>query len=267
MKTLKNISIFASACLALITSCEPIEDRELLENSYNPDKIELLATHSSPGSNLFTLKMNTPGVTGYWDYSINKGFSDEVEVLYPISGTHTFTYVVSSGYLPGGDIENVEYITKTIDVDITVMDKDVPKQWGHLVGEGSKTWVFDKSDLTRWWYMTDADWTSFWWQPGDGPSDELGRMTFDLDGKPNFTYYASPDADPVSGSTWVFNSDFSSLTIIGDANVLGAEQGGEQVDGLKEYQIIELTEDRLVLFMSGVAWSPGWVWVFKPDAD
>ncbi len=263
MKSFKSINWAIAAIIVLSTSCDPIEERELLSNSYEADKIELSVVHASPGSNLFTLKMNTPGVTGYWDYTIGKGFSDEVEVLYPITGTQTFTYVVSSGYIPDGDLNRVEYITKTIDVDIAVLDKDVPVQYSYLVGEGSKTWVFDKSVADRYWYMTDADWNVFWWAPGD-PTDGNGRIVFDLEGKPNFTYYASPDADPVTGSTWVFNADFSTLRILGSANILGVEGGGVSTTGSKEYHIKEFTADRLVLFMPGVVWSPGWVWVFKP---
>ncbi|ASB49971.1 hypothetical protein [Alkalitalea saponilacus] len=266
MKLFKNIYLVIASFSILVMACDPIEDRDLLKNAFSPDDIEMAVEHSAPGSNLFTLKLKTPGVTGYWDYTIGKGFSNEVEVLYPITGTQTFSYVVSSGYI-GNNMNDIEYVVKSIDVEITQLDNEVPEQWGNLVGDGSKTWVFDKSDITRWWYMTDADPAAFWWQPDDGPSDETGRMVFDLEGQPNFTYYASPDAEPVGNTTWVFNSDFSELRLIGEANILGVEDGGVHVDGLKNYRILELTEDRLVLFNTPVAWSPGWVWVFKPAED
>lgn len=264
MKTFKKISIITGILMVLFMSCDPIEDRDVLENSFNPDQIDLQVTHSSPGSNLFTLKMNTPGITGYWDYTINKGHGDEVQVLYPITGTQTFTYVVSSGYIPGGDINKVEYITKSIDVDITVLDKEVPKEYGYLVGDGSKTWVFDKSNPSAWWYMSDNNGNSNWWQPGFDPADGSGRMTFDLDGNPNFTYYKSADAAAVTGSKWVFNSDFTTITIMGDADILGVEGDAFQVGGLKEYTIMEMTDDRMVLFINANPGNNGWIWVFKP---
>jgi hypothetical protein len=127
--------------------------------------------------------------------------------------------------------------------------------------DGEKAWVFDKSNIDRWWYMTDTDPTAFWWQPDPGPADETGRMVFGLSN--DFTYYASPTADPVGGTTWTVNDDWTELKLSGEANILGVEGGGEHVDGSKDFRILEITDDRLVLFSTPVVWSPGWVWVFK----
>lgn len=269
MKTLNAIALILGVKLLLMTSCAPIEDREMLTNTYKADDIELSVEQSYPGSNYFTLKMNTPGVTGYWDYIIDKGYSDEVTVLFPMAGKQTFTYVVSSAYIPNGDLMNKQFITKTIEVDIQSFDIDhpLPPQWEYLTGDGSKTWVFDKSDINRWWYMTDSSPDAFWWQPDPGPSDETGHMTFSRIGTLQFTYYASPDAQPVGNTSWVVNSDWTEIRLIGDANILGVEDGGVHVSGGKNYRILELTEDRLVLFNTPVVWSPGWVWVFKPQAS
>lgn len=253
--------------VSLFLACSPIEDKDHLVNTYHPDDIKLSVEQSYPGSNYFTLKMNTPGVTGYWDYNIDKATTNEVQVLYPMAGKQTFKYIVSSAYINNGDLMNTEFITKTIDVDIDSFDKDhpLPAQWDYLTGDGTKTWVFDKSDIDRWWYMTDEDPEAFWWQPDPGPSDETGRMTFSRVGTLQFTYYSSPDSDPIGNTTWVVNSDWSEIKLVGDANILGVEDGGEHVSGSKNYRIIELSEDRLVLFNTPMAWSPGWVWVFKPQ--
>lgn len=265
MKKYKVINLILAAVLVLAASCAPIEDRESLENTFDPDKIELSVIQSPAGSNYFTLKMNTPGVTGWWDYTIGKAYGDEAKVLFPITGKQTFKYYVSSPYIKDGDMTKTELISKSIEVDITQLDPKhpVPKQWGYLVGDGSKTWVFDKADINRWWYMTDADPGAFWWQPDPGPSDETGRMVFSLIGSPSFTYYKSPTAEPVGNTSWFFNADFSELRLVGDANILGVEGGGEHTSGGKEYRVLELTENRLVLFNTPVVWSPGWVWVFK----
>ena len=66
---------FAMALLA----CEPIEDRLELKNSFDPEKIELKVVQPSTGSNKLSIQMNTPGVVGFWDYGIDRGFTDRVE--------------------------------------------------------------------------------------------------------------------------------------------------------------------------------------------
>lgn len=143
----------------------------------------------------------------------------------------------------------------------------IPPEILMLCGEGGsgKAWVFDKSNPLRWWYMTDTSPDAFWWQPDVGPADEGGHMVFSfIDGSQQFTYYSSPTAEPVEGTTWEVNSDWTELKLVGAANILGVEGGGVHVDGSKEFTILEFTEDRLVLFSTPVVWSPGWVWVFKP---
>lgn len=267
MKKNKLINLLLGAVLALIASCAPIEDRDTLVNTYDPNNIDVSVIQSPAGSNYFTLKMNTPGVFGFWDYTIGRVSGQEATVLYPLLGKQTFKYVVASPYIKDGDLTKTELITKTIDVNITQFDPNhpVPIEWTYLVGDGSKTWVFDKADINRWWYMTDEDPAAFWWQPDPGPSDETGRMTFSLIGSPSFTYYKSPTAEPVGNTVWYANSDWTELRLVGDANILGVEGGGEHVSGGKNYRILELTENRLVLFNTPVVWSPGWVWVFKPE--
>lgn len=141
----------------------------------------------------------------------------------------------------------------------------IPPEYLMLCGEGSKAWVFDKSDILRWWYMTDTNPEDFWWQPDAGPSDEGGHMIFSFtDDSQPFTYYSSPTAEPIEGTTWEVNSDWTELRLVGEANILGVEGGGVHESGSKDFTILEFTEDRLVLFSTPVVWSPGWVWVFKP---
>lgn len=85
-------------------------------------------------------------------------------------------------------------------------------------------------------------------------------MSFDLDGAANFTYFSGPDASPVAGS---FVLDVANQTLqINGANILGAEEGGGNPSGF--YQIVELTSDKMVLYVPNAAWSTGWTWVFVP---
>jgi len=86
MKSYKLISLIIGGFMLAFASCEPIEDRATLENSFDPNDIELEVIQSTTGGNNLSIRMNTPGVTGYWDYIIDTKKSDRVEVIFPIPG-------------------------------------------------------------------------------------------------------------------------------------------------------------------------------------
>jgi len=271
MKMNKTISLIVGALTVFFAACEPIENRDTLTNSFDPNDIELKVVQSTTGGNELSIQMNTPGIAGYWDYVIDKKYSDRVEVVFPIPGTTTFTFYVTTPYIESGDIGNPVYdIKKSIDVTITQLDHELPEAYYKLVGANleGKTWVFDGvgGDGRRWWYMSDpGNWAGLWWNAGGEccpPADVSGKMVFDLDGGANFTYYASPSADPVTGSSFSFNADYTKLTIKGNANILGSMDGG---GNNKVFQIKEFTDDRLTLFVPDAAWATGWTWVFKPE--
>lgn len=278
MKVIKNIKTsLAVGAMIFMSACDPIEERDVLTNSYDPDNIELEVIQSSNGTgNGVTLKMNTPGVYGYWDYKLDKRFSDEVSFISPFMGNVTFTYYVTTPIISGGDPSAREYISKSIDVNIQVPDNEVNEAYYDLVGEDldSKSWVFDKGS-TNWWFMSSngGDPWSVWWNASEccAPIDQIGKMVFDLNGAANYTYYA--DADDATGTpgSFSFNSDYSKLTIGGGPNILGAE-GTEDVNGCAVsnnsygvFQIVELTPDRLVLYINDAACGSGWTWVFVPE--
>jgi hypothetical protein len=270
MKMNKTISLIVGALTVFFAACEPIENRDTLSNSFDPNDIELKVVQSTTGGNGLSIQMNTPGIAGYWDYVIDKKYSDRVEVVYPIPGTSTFTFHVTTPYIESGDLGNPVYdIKKTVDVTITQLDQPLPEAYYKLVGadlEG-KTWVFDGAggDDRLWWFMSDpGNWAGVWWNAGGTccpPADVAGKMVFDLDGGANFTYYASSTATPVEGSSFSFNADYTKLTIKGNANILGSMEGG---GNNKVFQIKEFTADRLTLFVPDAAWATGWTWVFKP---
>lgn len=267
MKKYKIINLLIGAFIVLLAACEPIEDRDVLENSFDPDKIELRVVQPTPGSNRLSLQMLTPGVTGYWDFVIDRAFTDRVEVVFPIPGTHTFTFNVSTAYMPNDKPAEVQYISKSIEATITVLDHELPPAYYRLVGQNlqGKTWVFDGAggDGRVWWAMVSpTNHLGVWWNAGGEccpPSDVNGRMRFDLDGGANLTTFASPTATGVAGK-WSFNKDFTRLTISGAANILGSEGGG---GNNRVFEIKELTATRMVLFVPDAAWATGWVWVFK----
>jgi hypothetical protein len=257
----KIFSLFIGLTM-LMVSCDSIVNEQFLENSTTVEGVELVATQNSAKGNLIELSMNTPGVTGYWNYNLGKALTNKVEIVYPIPGTSTFTFVGTLG---------AEFFEKTIDVQIDVLDTPLDQDWYDLVSESTsegKTWVFDGGpapDGGMWWFMADPGnpWGLWWNAAGDccPPVDAAGKMSFDLDGAANFTYYSGPDASPVKGS---FVLDVANQTLqINGANILGAEEPRGNPDGL--YQIVSLAEDKLVLFVSNNAGNTGWTWVFRPE--
>lgn len=257
---------FIASLLLVAIGCQPIEDREYLENSIDVAGVELVATQSTPGGNEIELNMTTPGVTGYWNYNLGNAYSDRAEFIYPIPGTATFTFVGTLG---------AEFFSKTIEVQVDNLDHPLNQDWYDLVSEDlalGKTWVFNggpDQDDGKWWYMSPGDdpssWETAWWNPGAigdccPPNDAAGKMKFDLDGAANFTYYSGPDATPAVGS-FVLNVGKQTLKI-NNGNILGGSKGNSD----RLYTIISLTEDELILYVPmNPEDSTGWTWVFKPE--
>lgn len=269
MKKNRIISLFGSALLLLLGACQPIEDRDVLESTISIDDVILSSSQATEGGNLVQLNMETPGVTGYWDFNIGKALTNRHEFIYPIPGNNTFTYVGTLGS---------EFFTKTIEVQIDQLDHELPQDWYDLVGEDTsagKTWVFNggpASDGGQWWYMAAPDDPatagSPWWNAAGEccpPADAAGKMTFDLNGAANFTYYAGPDAAP-QVTSFVLDVGKQTLQINDGGNILGAEEPRGNPNG--SYSIISLTEDELILYRpnNGIPDDlHGWVWVFKPE--
>ena len=85
-------------------------------------------------------------------------------------------------------------------------------------------------------------------------------MHFDLDGAANYNHYATKTATPTKGS---FKLDIKNrLLTIFNSKMLGYEAGN--ADGI--YEVIELTDTRLVLHLSNNdANKTGWTFIFKPE--
>lgn len=264
MKNKILMSLFIGSLAMAYFSCEPIEERDKLSNSTDVDGVTLVATQSTAGGNEITLEMTTPGVTGYWDYTLGKALTNKVTFIWPIPGLATFTYTGTLGK---------EFFSKTIDVQVDVLDHPLDQDWYDLVSENTsagKTWVFSGTagDETLWWYMSAPyNWAEVWWNAGGTccpPFDAGGKMVFDLDGAANYTYYSAPDADPVAG-TFVLDVKNQKLDVNGP-NILGSTDPGYDIgnhDGI--YQIIKLTQDEMILYVSSNAWGTGWNWHFKPE--
>lgn len=260
----KKLSLLFGVLLVLFTACDPILDRDELENVTDVAGVELIATQSTDGGNQIELSLGTKGITGYWDYNLGRAFTDKIQFVYPIPGTATFTFHGTLG---------AEFFEKSIEVQIDALDHALDQDWYDLVSTETatgKTWVFDGvgGDGGMWWYMSPPDdptqWTTAWWNAAGTccpPVDAAGKMKFDLNGAANFSYYASADATPTMG-TFVLDVANQTLQVNG-ANILGAEEPRGNADGL--YQIIALTEDQMILYVPTNGGGTGWTWIFKAE--
>ncbi len=263
MKINKIISLFVVLLTFVITSCDPIVDEIDLTNTTNVDGVELVATQSTVGGNEITLNMVTPGITGYWDYNLGLAKTNKVTFIYPIPGTSTFTFTGTLGK---------EFFDKTIDVQIDQLDQALDQDWYDLVSDNTstgKTWVFDGvgGDGGLWSYMSPPNdpgsWATAWWNAGGTccpPSDVDGKMKFDLDGAANFTYHSGATASPEVGN---FVLDVANQTlVISGSDVLGGNDYGPTNN---TYTIIELTEDKMILYVpNSESQGTGWTFVYVP---
>ncbi|TDX14021.1 hypothetical protein [Flavobacterium sp. S87F.05.LMB.W.Kidney.N] len=262
MKINKILYLLLALFTLTFSACDPIVDEQHLTNSTDVAGVELVATQSTPGGNKITLNMTTPGVTGYWDYGLDKALTNEVTFVYPIPGKATFTFVGTLG---------AEFFTKTIDVQINQLDTPLDQDWYDLVGTNTaagKTWVFDGTQGSGrlWWFMSpngsaESAMTA-WWNAGDccAPSDALGKMHFDLNGAANYNHYETTSAAPTKGS---FKLDIKNkqLTII-NSKMLGSAAGN--ADGV--YTIVSLEQDKMILYLNNSeTYGTGWTFVFKPQ--
>jgi hypothetical protein len=270
MKVSKIFGLSVVVSLLAFNACEPIEDRDVLSNSFNPDNINLEVVQATQGGNKLSIQMNTPGVTGYWDYILDTKSTDRVEAVFPFTGTHEFTFYATTPYMTNGTPETKEFVSKTVSVTITQLDEALPEAYYALVGAdlGGKTWVFDKDykwfdgQNLFWAMVAPYNWKELWWNAGSccAPSDAEGKMVFDLAGAPNYTYHTGPD-DTGSKGSFAFNGDFTALTFKTQP-ILGFDAARVNPDS--KYQIIELTSDRLILYTATNNGGTGWIWVYKP---
>ena len=253
----------------IFAACEPIVDEEVLTNTTTADNVELVATQSTAGGNEITLEMQTPGITGYWDYSFGKGYSDRITFAFPLTGTFEFKYIGTLG---------AEFFEKTVSVTIDGLDAPVAPEWAAILGDdpfAGKNWVYDTA-AWAWWAMTPPNdpnaWGSVWWDAGGccAPADAAtGKMHFFYDNAEGikYSYYDSATATPMTSS---FNlvpaadGGFGSLAITGGENILGGY--GAQGTSSAEYTIISLTADEMILYCNLTdSGDSGWRYIFKAE--
>ena len=254
--------------LMLFVSCEPIVDSEELKNTTNVDGVEVVATQSTPGGNEITLQMNTPGITGYWDYFFGKGLTDRITFSFPLTGTFDFKFKGTLG---------AEFFEKSVSVTIDVLDHPVAPEWAALLGDdpfAGKYWEFKKDD-ERWWYMTaprdPSAWSYHWWNANDccGLSDANGEMHFYFDPELGikYDYYTVAGGTPQTFDFALTPGDggYGAIKIIG-GNILGGFDGRQKSSG--EYTVITLVEDEFILYAETTdIEDTGWGYKYRPVED
>lgn len=258
MKNIKIMYLLLVSFVLIFSACEPIVDESDLVDSTDVAGVQLIATQSPPGGNKLTLKMASPGITGYWNYNLGKALTNEITLVYPIPGKSKFTYVGTLGS---------QFFTKTIDVQIDRLDTPLDQDWYDLVSNNTtagKTWVFDRA-ANLWWFMSAPNnpdgAMGVWWDANNccPPSDAAGKMHFDLNGAANYNHYETTTATPTKGS---FVLDVANKKLIIDkSKMLGSAAGNK--DGV--YTIVTLTDTKMVLYLNNSeAYGTGWTFVFKP---
>ncbi len=276
MKT-KILSIFAAVAMMFVaSSCEQQVETEIT-NSYDKGELDLSFEQTGNQGNGITLKMNTKGVYGYWDYNTGKKYSDEVSFVYPVPGKATFTYHILNSYTEDGGHTIERGFTQTIEVQVDEFDQPLPEQYAMLTGEDlkGKTWVLDGEpggDKTLWWFMSPNDniggCMGAWWNAGEeGDAPAVGEeINFSLDGAATVTR-TTPDGTVTTGP-FAYNAAAGELSIPGPAYIMG-EFPNNNTAPVTGFQVAEISADRLVLYVSnlkdyGRADACGWTWVFVP---
>ena len=286
---MKNTGIFiivAAVALSFI-SCEPVEKRvtndrpDLSEADLNQYVTVTPEMRNGVRSNWIVI--NADGLKGTPKFTTSVGtfvghhFKIQVFTL----GEQTISCTVLNA-------DGKTTVTK--DFTYTVDDFfDMGEEWEWLCGyskAGYKVWRWDERESSKCWGMgseNNENNNSDWWQPGpDGsasPGEWLGaKMTLSFDGL-TLTKHKTDGMEDEAG-TFLFNPSgrnengysrtIAKFYTVGTTVLSGISVGACQegwMDPVYEYEIIELTKNKLVLndnkcHEEMVTW-----WVFRADDD
>ncbi|WP_321333486.1 hypothetical protein [uncultured Bacteroides sp.] len=269
---MKKIVVTLIAISALC-ACEPVVDNKEVGSILPESELQLDVHATTTGGNEIVMINNTPKVGSYWDYVTDVSVNQKDTVLLPFLGEQVITF---TGFCDGGTV------TTTRTVNITTIDHAVAAEWKLFAGSGEagKTWVWDSSATDDIVYGTAgylADSAPGWTVISAGEVDDAtDEMLFDLNGGPNYTK-KSADGSIIEKGSFKFNMSkkkdqdngepwsIGQLQIVG-ATVLSGHSAYDQEDIINTFDIIELTEDKLVLAYAAdgsVAWDEATFWCFK----
>ena len=274
---MKKIIITLLSFLAILQfSCNPIEEDHKQGSVIAESELDLEVYPLTEGGNKIVMINKTPKIGAHWNYGSGISVRQQDTVLVPFLGEKE---IVFTGICSGGTIMNSRKV---------LIDKilyPIEDEWALFAGtdKNGKTWMWDYTspDDVVWGNggypgNTAPAWATIKAGDMDTQDPEVGKdgvMLFDLNGAANFTKISQTGKRVEKGS---FQFDMTkqklmadgtpwsigTLTIV-DGTVLKGVSPNEGGKIVHEFDILKLTEDKMVLaHVLDNGWE-AWFWCFK----
>lgn len=281
--------IYIILSLALFMACSPIEKEYPMGKDYTADELDVsvrAVVVDGKNTNKLIFENHSP-ILGEWDYSFGVTSQQVVDTaVIVVEGPLNVTF---KGLNPSGAT-----VTKEFQIDVEELYFPVPPEWGLLCGNGTKVWEWqtdedcfgaggwqgshepwDPTDLSNleggWWNQ--AGWgegasmsfsirgAGFSKTNASGTETEVGTFTFDMSQKLMSVW--EPD------EVW----SHGKLRINGGTSILAGRVPHYDfwyIYDVYEFEIIELTEDRMVLgyWIEPREWTDTvYLWIFRTKTE
>lgn len=272
----KIILTFLSLLTVLQWSCSPIEEKHNMGNILPESELNLDVHLLSEGGNKIVMINNTPLIGSHWNYGSGISVRPQDTVTVPFLGEKE---IIFTGICAGGTVSTTRKVT------ISHILYPIEDEWTLFAGtdKEGKTWMWDYAspEDVVWGNggypgNTAPAWATIKAGDMDNQDPEVGKdgvMLFDLNGAANFTKISQSGKVVEKGS---FKFDMTkqkvmadgtpwsigTLTII-DGTILKGVSPNEGGKTIYEFDILKLTEDKMVLaHVLANGWE-AWFWCFK----
>ena len=283
---MKRITLYIVALGALAASCNPIRDDYGMGRDLTAEELDVSVRAeviNGKNTNKLIFENHSP-ILGQFDYTFGVTSQQVIDTaIIVVEGPVKVTF---KGRNPSGS-----YVTKDFEVTVDELYYPVPEIWGLLCGSGTKTWEWNTDedcfgaggycDTHEPWDPVDlSELDGGWWnQAGWG---EGATMSFSIRG----SGFSKTDVTGEKTETGTFSFDLSNplkniynedeiwsqgkLRILGGTSILAGRVPNYdtwEIYDVYEFEIVELTEDRLVLahwMEPHVDWqSECYFWIFR----
>ena len=272
----KIIVAFCSLLALSLMSCNPIEEKHKQGNVISESELNLEVYPLTEGGNKIVMINNTTQVGSHWDFGAGISVRQQDTVLLPFLGEKEITF---TGVCAGGTVTAVRKVT----VDKILYP--IEDEWALFAGtdKNGKTWMWDFNgpDDVVWGNggfpgNTAPAWATIKAGDMDNQEPEVGQygtMHFDLNGAANYAK-VSQDGKVIDKGGFKFDMtkqklmadgtpwSIGTLTIMNGTILKGVSpnEGGKTIN---EFDILKLTEDKMVLaHVLANGWE-AWFWCFK----